>query len=57
MQSKNTLGHDGHRERVLKKFLQYGGDVFADYELLEFIAQYIKAPFPPKIRFIPLTKS
>lgn len=37
MQSKNTLGHDGHRERVLKKFLQYGGDVFADYELLELL--------------------
>lgn len=37
MQNKTTLGHDGHRERVVKKFLQYGGDVFADYELLELL--------------------
>ena len=37
MPSKITLGHDGHRERVLQKFLQYGGDIFADYELLEFL--------------------
>ncbi len=31
------IGHGGHRERVLKKFMQYGGDVFADYELLELL--------------------
>ena len=37
MPNKITLGHDGHRERVLKKFLQYGGDVFADYEFLELL--------------------
>ena len=37
MQNKITLGNNGHRERVLQKFLQYGGDVFADYELLELL--------------------
>lgn len=31
------LGADGHRQRVLEKFLTYGGEIFADYELLEFI--------------------
>lgn len=32
-----TTGVAGHRERVLKKFMQYGGEVFADYELLELL--------------------
>ncbi len=27
----------GHRQRILKKFLTYGGDIFADYEILEFL--------------------
>lgn len=31
------IGSDGHRQRVLEKFLTYGGEIFADYELLEFI--------------------
>ncbi len=31
------VGSEGHRQRVLEKFLTYGGEIFADYELLEFI--------------------
>lgn len=29
--------NEGHRERVIQKFMQHGGEVFADYEILEML--------------------
>jgi DNA repair protein RadC len=33
--------NEGHRQRVFQKFMQYGGEVFADYELLELLLMQI----------------
>lgn len=33
--------NEGHRQRVVQKFMQYGGEVFADYELLELLLMQI----------------
>ncbi|MBE6446658.1 MAG: DNA repair protein RadC [Alphaproteobacteria bacterium] len=36
-----TNYNEGHRQRVVQKFMQYGGEVFADYELLELLLMQI----------------
>ena len=36
-----TNYNDGHRQRVIQKFMQYGGEVFADYEILEMLLMQI----------------
>ena len=37
---KNKTCHDGHRQRMLEKFIKYGGGSFENHEILEMILFY-----------------
>ena len=37
MENNSEVSHDGHRQRMIQRFLDFGLDAFSDYEVLEFL--------------------
>lgn len=37
MENNSEVSHDGHRQRMIQRFLDFGFDAFSDYEVLEFL--------------------